>query len=89
MTLSIHAKFKLRERRLTIEQVSKALATPENRYYDTVSGALVSVASVKSLGDDVSLVVVYRREADAAHVVTAYPVKEAAAERRRKVRLGR
>ena len=89
VSLSAHARVKLKERKLSIRIVSKVLAAPQLEYYDIALGAHISIARVQQFGEAIHLVVVYRRNGDRFHVVTAYPVKDISSETQRKLKGGR
>jgi len=86
LTLSAHARAKVKERKLSVRILSKVIAMPQLRYYDIASRAQISIARISQLGEEVHLVVVYRRNDDTFHVVTAYPVKEISRQVQRKLK---
>jgi len=89
ITLTRHAREKLKERALPLDAVKRVIEAPEYRFYDVVSDAEVSVGKTELNGRRIILAVVFIRRGERIRIVTAYPCKGMLEEIERKERLGR
>lgn len=65
------------------------LRDPEAKFYDAGSRAQVAIRAVSQQGLRLNLVIVFRRTNHGYHIVTAYTLKDAKDETRKKVKIGR
>jgi len=89
ITLTRHARAKLRERALPLDIVKRVVEAPRHRFYDLVSGAEVSIGEVESHERRIVLAVVFIRRGERIRIVTAYPCKRMLEEIERKKKSGR
>ena len=89
ITLTRHARAKLRERALPLDAVRRVIEAPEYRFYDVVSDVEVSIGETELDGRHTILAVVFIRRDKRIRIVTAYPCKGMLEEIERKERLGR
>ena len=89
LSLSKHAREKLRQRRIPLEELERVLENPQYRFYDVTSRSEVAIGEASLYGMQLSLAIIYRRRNGKPHIVTAYPVREVEEEIERKVKDGR
>lgn len=89
ITLTRHARAKLRERASPLDMVRRVVEAPTHRFYDVISGAEVSIGEVEFHGRRIVLAVVFIRRGKRIRVVTTYPCKRMLEEIKRKKKLGR
>ncbi|MEJ5300827.1 MAG: DUF4258 domain-containing protein [Thermodesulforhabdaceae bacterium] len=87
MKLSKHAKLKIEERRIDLENIEKVLKNAELIFYDIISKSFVSIGKIKIGEMETNLIVVHKKEDDEIKIITAYPCKNIDKEIKRKERL--
>lgn len=88
-SFSKHAREKMKERGIGIEDLRRVFESPMFRFYDVVSRAEVIMGECTLYNIKIFLTVIFRRRDDSLHIITVYPVRDVEEEVRRKVKSGR
>jgi len=89
ITVTRHARAKLRERALPLDVVKRVIEAPNYRFYDVISGGEVSIGEVEFRKTRIVLAVVFIRRGERISIVTAYPCSRMLEEIERKKKSGR
>jgi hypothetical protein len=84
ITFSKHALRKLKERKLDVSIVEKAVKEPTFIFYDLISRSMIAIAEIKIANTLTNLVVPHVKEKDNIRIITVYPCKDINREIRKK-----
>ena len=84
LRLSKHAKQKIDERKVRVEDIKEVVKDAEIVFYDIDSKAFVSIGKIVFEGVETNLVVVYKKEKEAIKIITVYPCRDIEKETKRK-----
>lgn len=84
LKFSKHAEYKIKERRIRVEDIEKVLKDADFIFYDIDSKVFVSIGKIEVKQVKTNLVVLHKKENDTIKIITAYPCKNIEKEIKRK-----